>query len=94
MSVTFLLIACLSALADETTKTVTLTEAGTLSTAVGDEKNTITNLTVSGPINGADILCLREMAGSDVNGTATDGKLAVLDLTGANIVASDDNYYT
>ncbi len=89
----FMLFACLSAMADGVSKEITLTEAGTLSTAVGDAKNTITSLTVSGPINGADILCLREMAGRNVNGDYTEGKLAELDLTNAIIVASDDIYY-
>ena len=93
LTATFVLFACLSAMADDVSKEVTLTEAGTLSTAVGDAKNTITSLTVSGPINGADILCLRDMAGKDVNGDDTEGKLAKLDLTNATIVASDDIYY-
>ena len=92
LTATFVLFACLSAMADDVSKEVTLTEAGTLSTAVVDAKNTITSLTVSGPINGADILCLREMAGNDVNGDYTEGKLAKLDLTNATIVASDDIY--
>ena len=93
MTAAFVLFACLSAMADNVSKVVTLTKAGTLSNRItDDEKYTITCLKVSGPINGADILCLREMAGNDVDGKATNGKLAELDLTDATIVASDDIY--
>ena len=91
--VTFLLIACLPALADDGPKTVTLTEAGTLSTLINnDEKETITSLKVSGPINGTDVRYLREMAGSDYWGNATNGQLVDLDLTDANIVDGGDLY--
>jgi len=94
ITVVFVLFACLSAMADNVSKVVTLTEAGTLSNRItDDEKYTITCLKVSGPINGADILCLREMVGNDVDGKATNGKLAELDLTDATIVASDDIYH-
>lgn len=76
--------------------TVSTTQAGTLSTQVGDDvKYTTSSLTVTGPLNGADILYLRQMFG--VGATAsetTDGKLDSLDLSGATIVASDDVYYT
>ncbi len=73
---------------------VTLTEAGTLSEKIaGDQKYIITSLKVSGPINGTDMRYLREMAGRDVNGGSTEGKLADLDLTDANIVAGGECYY-
>ncbi len=73
---------------------VTLAEAGTLSEKItGDQKYTITSLKVSGPINGTDVRYLREMAGQDVNGGSTEGKLTDLDLTDANIVEGGDYYY-
>ncbi len=74
---------------------VTLTEAGTLSEKIGDDqKYTITSLKVSGPINGTDVKYLREMTGMDVNGNITEGKLADLDLTDANIVEGGESYYS
>ncbi len=80
----FMLLASMSALAEEVSKTVTLTTAGTLSTEVGDEMLTVTSRKVSGPINGTDVRYLREMAGMDVYGKSTAGKLADLNLTDAN----------
>ncbi len=95
----FMLLASMSALAEEVSKTVTLTAAGTLSTKIGDDqKYKITSLSVSGPINGTEVRYLREMAGMDVNGKSTVGKLADLDLTDANIVEGGEcycyDYYT
>ena len=75
-------------------KTVTLTKAGELSKHITTaEKYKLTSLTVSGPINGTDVLFLREMAGRDVDGMSTDGQLTTLDLSDANIVAGGANYY-
>ena len=72
---------------------VTLTDAGTLSAKIASgQKYSITSLKVSGPINGTDVLYLREMAGSDYKGKSTDGKLVDLDLTDANIVKGGDCY--
>ena len=65
-------------------KSVTLTEAGTLTTFISDEElNTLTELTVSGPINGSDIKIIRAMGGT----------LKTLDLGNAQIVAGGDAYY-
>ena len=73
---------------------VTLDKAGDLSKKIKDtEKFTITSLTVSGPINGKDVLFLREMAGRDIDGKETKGKLSSLDLSDAKIVTGDGNYY-
>lgn len=75
-------------------KTVTLTKAGELSKHItAAEKYKLTSLTVSGPINGTDVLFLREMAGRDIDGQETDGKLSTLDLSNANIVAGGSTYY-
>ena len=82
---------------------------GTLSELVGDEKETMESLKVSGPINGDDIAFLREMMGTDMDGMfgglemKEDGKywytpigcsLASLDLSEAQIVAGDAEYYS
>ena len=73
---------------------VTLDNAGDLSKKINEtEKFTITSLTVSGPINSKDVLFLREMAGRDIDGKETKGKLSSLDLSNAKIVMGGGNYY-
>ena len=82
--------------------TIKLDEAGTLPYKISaNEKNLITNLKIVGKINGTDLKFIREMAGRDFNGEKTDGKLSILDLSEAKIVAGgdayvrfSDNYYT
>ena len=82
--------------------TLKLDEAGTLPTKIAvSRKNLITNLKIVGKINGTDLKFIRELAGRDVNGGKTDGKLSILDLSEAKIVAGGDayvrfseNYYT
>ena len=67
--------------------------AGTLSTLISDaEKNTITVLTLTGNLNGTDLLFIREMAGNNVKGVPTAGTLQYLDLSGATIEAGGDAY--
>ena len=57
-------------------KTVILETPGKLSEKIsGAEKYTTTSLVISGPINGADILFLREMAGRNQEGGKTEGTL-------------------
>jgi len=76
-------------------KSVTLTQAGTLSSQItAEEKFNITDLSVAGPINGTDILFIRQMAGtnSEAN-TSTNGKLTHLNLQAANLVSGGDSYY-
>ena len=104
----FMVLGCLSikAAADEglITRQVTikLDEAGTLPNRIAvSRKNLITNLKIVGKINGTDLKFIREMAGWDFNLEKTDGKLSVLDLSEAKIVAGGDayvqygeNYYT
>ena len=73
--------------------TLTLDKAGTLPTKIAvSRKNLITNLKIVGKINGTDLKFIREMAGCDVNGKETDGKLSILDLSDAKIVAGGDAY--
>ena len=74
--------------------TITLTEAGTLSQAISEEeKYTIKELKIIGPLNGDDILFIREMAGVDVNGNATEGVLTNLDISEVTIVEGGSYYY-
>ena len=82
--------------------TLKLDEAGTLPNKIAvSRKNLITNLKIVGKINGTDLRLIREMAGCDYYGLKTDGKLSILDLSEAKIVAGGDayvryykNYYT
>ena len=72
---------------------VTLDKAGDLSKKIKPaEKFTITSLIVSGSINSDDVRFLREMAGRDMDGNETDGKLTSLDLSNAKIVMGGGNY--
>ena len=73
---------------------VDVKKAGSLSSLIGnDVKFNITDLTVTGDINGDDIALIREMAGADVNGDETKGRLSKLNLKDANIVAGGNPYY-
>ena len=82
--------------------TLKLDEAGTLPNKISyDQKNLITNLKIVGEVNGTDWNFIREMVGRDFKGEKTDGKLSILDLSEAKIVAGGDayvrfseNYYT
>ena len=73
--------------------TLKLDEAGTLPNKIAvSRKNLITNLKIVGKINGTDLKFIREMAGCDFNREKTDGKLSILDLSDAKIVAGGDAY--
>ena len=75
--------------------TLKLDEAGTLPNKIAvSRKNLITNLKIVGKINGTDLKFIREMAGCDVNGKETDGKLSILDLSDAKIVEGGSAYYS
>ena len=80
--------------AQEEWTNVELTDAGTLETTLGDSKYSVTKLKVSGPINSSDIATLRDVCGVKGISTKTDGKVAELDLTNANIVAGGTPYMT
>ena len=96
--VMFMLLGCLSIQAADDgliTKQITikLDKAGTLPDRIGEnQKYLITNLKIVGKINGTDLKFIREMAGSDFNWEKTDGKLSILDLSEAKIVAGGDAY--
>lgn len=77
------------------TRQIKLDEAGTLPDKISEsQKNLITNLKIVGKINGTDLKFIREMAGCDVNGKETDGKLSILDLSDAKIVEGGSAYYS
>lgn len=62
---------------------------GSLSTMIASSrKSEITHLTLSGTINGSDILYIRNMAGASVNGTLSSSKcsLTYLDISDVTIV--------
>ena len=71
------------------TKTVTLSQAGTLSTFISaQEKTSLTELTINGPMNGTDLSLLRYMCQEDYG-----GKLEILNLTNAKIVSGGKPYF-
>lgn len=61
---------------------ITLTQAGTLYEKIGSRLQTISTLTITGPVNGSDIATIREMEA-----------LLTLDMVNANIVTGGDPYY-
>ena len=73
---------------------VNVSTAGTLQSLIpSEQKYEITDLTLTGNLNGDDIRFIREMAGIDYAQEPTDGKLAYLDISGANIVYGGKPYY-
>ena len=100
LTVLFMLLGSTAILAADdglntTQVTLKLDEAGTLPNMISyDQKNLITNLKIVGKINGTDLKFIREMAGCDVNGKETDGKLSILDLSDAKIVEGGSAYYS
>ena len=100
LTAVFMLLGCLSIQAandDLITKQITikLDKAGTLPDRIASSKKyKITNLKIVGKINGTDLKFIREMAGCDVNGKETDGKLSILDLSDAKIVEGGSAYYS
>jgi hypothetical protein len=72
---------------------VALTEAGTLSTILDDEKiGTVGSLKISGNINSSDLRQIRRLAGVDEMGEKTGGYLQQLDLSEARFVSGGDAY--
>lgn len=93
----FMLIACFStfiAKAEHDRREVKVEVAGTLSSIITEgAKYKITDLTITGNLNGDDIRYLREMAGADFRGNSTEGKLSAIDLSNATIVEGGNYYY-
>lgn len=68
----------------ELAKTVNVATAGSLGTLLTqDEKENVTDLTITGDINGTDVKVIREME-----------NLFTIDITGARIVAGGDIFYS
>ena len=72
---------------------VTFTESGTMKQLLGDELLNITTLKVVGPINGDDVICLRQMLGGSEFSNAEKGALTTLDLSEASIVEGGSQYW-
>ena len=75
---------------DQAIRTVDVETAGTLSAILLENEVDpfeITELTLTGQLNGDDFALLRAMAGNDMKGEPTEGKLSKLDISGATIVA-------
>lgn len=75
-----------------TSNAVLLAEAGEFEELMGDGKYTYTSLSIAGPMNGDDLRCLRQMMGRDIDGTATPGQLAEVNLADAHIVEGGGVY--
>ena len=92
LTVIALACACFTAHAQESL--TVKTEAGKLATHIPEAKKyQITDLKVTGEINGTDILLLRQMAGKGLKeDDQTEGKLTSLDLSEVRIVEDGDNY--
>ena len=92
LTVIALVCACFTAHAQESL--TVKTEAGKLATHIPEAKKyQITDLKVSGEINGTDILLLRQMAGKGLKeDDRTEGKLTSLDLSDVRIVEEGENY--
>lgn len=72
---------------------VTLTQAGTLSSKIGDNMiGKVGTLKVSGNINSTDLRQIRRLAGINEYGESTDGLLKELDLSEAHIVSGGEAY--
>ena len=75
--------------------TIHVRTAGTLSSLISAEnKYTITDLTISGLLNGTDIKFIREMAGGGFEfDESTKGRLGILNLAAASIVSGGLKYF-
>lgn len=75
-----------------TSNGVKLDAAGNLSQLIGEDWSGYETLSIIGDLNGDDLRLLRKMAGRDVDGTMTAGRLADINLADANIVAGGESY--
>ena len=80
------------ALSFTTGNAVTLTEPGVLRSLMGDNLYAYKSLSFAGSMNGDDLACLRSMAGIDMDGSATQGQLAHIDMADVSIVAGGGSY--
>ena len=74
-------------------KEVTLTEAGTLSGMISNEElNSLTELTVNGPVNGSDIKIIRAMGGTLMNQKAAELGMKNTHFTNATGLTDTEHY--
>lgn len=71
---------------------VLLAYAGEFEELMGDSKYEYTTLSIAGPMNGDDLRCLRQMMGRDIDGSATAGRLAQVNMADAHIVEGGGVY--
>jgi len=86
-------------------RTVHVAMAGTLPSYISDIKYQITDLTLTGELNGTDIRFIRQMSGADYeynsqdterpySDISTPGRLTKLDISNAKIVSGGEDYYS
>lgn len=80
------------ALTITTSDAVLLADAGEFEELMGDSKYEYTTLSIAGPMNGDDLRCLRQMMGRDIDGSATAGRLAQVNMADAHIVEGGGVY--
>ena len=67
--------------------------AGTLPNLIPESiKYTVKELILTGELNGTDFRLLRDMAGNNYLGEETAGKLTILDMTNAKVIAGGEKY--
>lgn len=71
---------------------VILQEAGQFEELMRNDKYNYTSLVLTGPLNGDDLRCLRQMMGRNLDGSTTPGRLTDIDLTDASIVEGGGTY--
>lgn len=77
----------------EAERTIHVATAGTLNNYIPErEKYYIEKLTITGQLNGTDFRLIRDMAGNNSAGEQTRGKLHILDMSGATIIAGGEYY--
>lgn len=75
-------------------KTILLSQPGTLAQHITDkEQQTLTSLTIAGPLNGKDVLLLRKMAGATETVFDDGGELRELNLSKAKFVDDYEQPY-
>lgn len=67
---------------------------GQLVKLIGEHlKYKVTSLKLTGVVGSSDVALIRDMAGCDIDGKVTNGKLAYVDLREAQLVADGGLYY-
>ena len=78
-----------------TDNAIYVSEPGTLSEVISErQKYQLTEISISGRLNGSDFRLLRDMLGRGVEGEETPGKLSRLYLTDVQVVEGGMSYYS